>query len=218
MEKRSVNDIPVVSEFPEVFPDELPGLPPIREVEYKIELVPGTTPVAKAPDSLEQAFQTLKQLLCQALVLALPEGSEDFMVYCDASIAELECVLMQRDKIKQVQAQSLLDENLKTELMTNIKDQLTEDSRGLKTFKNRIWVHMLGDLRKLILNEAHKSRLTVHPGSTKVYNDLKPMYWWPTMKKDVAQLVKKCHICAQVKSEHQKPYGSLQQLKILEWK
>ncbi|XP_071694829.1 uncharacterized protein [Rutidosis leptorrhynchoides] len=48
-EKKALADIPVVSEFPEVFPDELPGLPPIREVEYKIELVPGATPVAKAP-------------------------------------------------------------------------------------------------------------------------------------------------------------------------
>ncbi|XP_071700365.1 uncharacterized protein [Rutidosis leptorrhynchoides] len=48
-EKKAIADILVVSEFPEVFPDELPGLPPIREVEYKIELVPGATPVAKAP-------------------------------------------------------------------------------------------------------------------------------------------------------------------------
>ncbi|XP_071714759.1 uncharacterized protein [Rutidosis leptorrhynchoides] len=48
-EKKYVSDIPIVSEFPEVFPDELPGLPPVREVEYKIELLPGSTPVAKAP-------------------------------------------------------------------------------------------------------------------------------------------------------------------------
>ncbi|XP_071714870.1 uncharacterized protein [Rutidosis leptorrhynchoides] len=48
-EKKMVYDIPVVSEFLEVFPDELPGLPPVREVEYKIELIPGTTLVAKAP-------------------------------------------------------------------------------------------------------------------------------------------------------------------------
>ncbi|XP_071742225.1 uncharacterized protein [Rutidosis leptorrhynchoides] len=48
-EKKTISDIPVVSEFPEVFPDELPGLPPVRDVEYKIELMPGTTPIAKAP-------------------------------------------------------------------------------------------------------------------------------------------------------------------------
>src|SRR5919202_4415189 len=48
-EKKALTDIPVVCDFAEVFPDELPGLPPVREVEYKIELVPGATPVAKAP-------------------------------------------------------------------------------------------------------------------------------------------------------------------------
>ena len=48
-EKKALTDIPVVCDFAEVFPDELPGLPPIREVEYKIELLPGATPVAKAP-------------------------------------------------------------------------------------------------------------------------------------------------------------------------
>ncbi|XP_071714285.1 uncharacterized protein [Rutidosis leptorrhynchoides] len=118
-EKKVVSDIPVVSEYPEVFPDELPGLPPIREVEYKIELMPGATPVAKAPYRLapseiremikdvsfqwgneqETAFQTLKSLLCQAPVLALPEGSDDFVVYCDASLSGLGCVLMQRDRV-----------------------------------------------------------------------------------------------------------------------
>ncbi|XP_071714872.1 uncharacterized protein [Rutidosis leptorrhynchoides] len=128
-EKKVVSDIPVVSEYPEVFPDELPGLPPIREVEHKIELMPGATPVAKSPYRLapseiremmsqiqelldrgkdvsfqwgneqETAFQTLKSLLCQAPMLALPEGFDDFVVYCDASLSGLGCVLMQRDRV-----------------------------------------------------------------------------------------------------------------------
>ncbi|XP_071713551.1 uncharacterized protein [Rutidosis leptorrhynchoides] len=192
-EKKSITDIPVVSEFPEVFSDELPGLPPVREVEYKIELVPGTNPVAKAPYSRKKTGETV--------IFMRTEIVSDLI-----------------EQIRQVQAQALLEEILKTELMTKIKDQLTDDSRGLMTFKNRIWVPMLGDLRKLILNEAHKLRLTVHPGGTKMYNDLKPMYWWPTMKKYVSQLVERCHVCAQVKAELKKPRGSLQQLKISEWK
>ncbi|XP_071733201.1 uncharacterized protein [Rutidosis leptorrhynchoides] len=62
-EKKVVSDIPVVSEYPEVFPDELPGLPPIREVEYKIELVPGATPVAKAPYRL--APSEIREMITQ---------------------------------------------------------------------------------------------------------------------------------------------------------
>ncbi|XP_071739868.1 uncharacterized protein [Rutidosis leptorrhynchoides] len=95
-ENKVVSDIPVVSEYPEVFSDELPGLPLIREVEYKIELVPGATPWG---NEQETAFQALKSLLCQAPVLALPEGSDNFVVYCDASLSVLGCILMQRDRV-----------------------------------------------------------------------------------------------------------------------
>ncbi|XP_071694389.1 uncharacterized protein [Rutidosis leptorrhynchoides] len=62
-EKKVVSDIPVVSEYPEVFPDEFPGLPPIREVEYKIELVPGATPVTKAPYRL--APSEIREMMSQ---------------------------------------------------------------------------------------------------------------------------------------------------------
>ncbi|XP_071699687.1 uncharacterized protein [Rutidosis leptorrhynchoides] len=62
-EKKVIDDIPIVLEFPEVFPDELPGLPPIREVEYKIELVPGATPVAKAPYRL--APSEIREMMSQ---------------------------------------------------------------------------------------------------------------------------------------------------------
>lgn len=102
--------------------------------------------------------------------------------------------------------------------MTKLKDHLEEDSRGLKTYRARIWVPLTGGHRDTILHEAHKSRLSIHPGSTKMYQDLKALYWWPTLKRDIATYVERCSICAQVKAEHQKPYGSLQQLEIPEWK
>ncbi|XP_071714817.1 uncharacterized protein [Rutidosis leptorrhynchoides] len=113
------------------------------------------------------------------------------------------------DRLKITQLEALRDEHLKSELMVKRKEELMNDSRGLKTYRERVWVSLLGGLRDLILNKAHKSRLSVHPGSTKMYHDLKVLYWWPTMKADMAQYVEKCHICAQVKVEHQKLYGSL---------
>ncbi|GJT73729.1 reverse transcriptase domain-containing protein [Tanacetum coccineum] len=82
MEKKSdekrLEDIPVVREFPEVFPEDLPGLPLVRQVEIQINLIPGG-------EDQEWAFKLLKQKLCEALILALPEGNKDFVVYCDAS-------------------------------------------------------------------------------------------------------------------------------------
>ncbi|XP_050217548.1 uncharacterized protein LOC126668385, partial [Mercurialis annua] len=73
-------------------------------------------------------------------------------------------------------------------------------------------------LRDQILEEAHKSAYSVHPGSTKMYHDLKGTYWWSGMKKDVAEYVSKCLTCQQVKLEHQRPFGYLQPLPIPEWK
>ena len=70
----------------------------------------------------------------------------------------------------------------------------------------------------MILNEAHNSRLSIHPGSTKMYNDLKQHYWWQGMKRDISNFVSKCLICQQVKAEHQVPSGLLQPIMIPEWK
>lgn len=60
--------------------------------------------------------------------------------------------------------------------MFKLKNQLDEDSRGLKIFQNCIWVPKTGNNRNLILDEAHKSKLLIHPGCTKMYLDLKPLY------------------------------------------
>ncbi|XP_071714570.1 uncharacterized protein [Rutidosis leptorrhynchoides] len=95
------------------------------------------------------------------------------------------------DRLKITQLKALHDEHLKSELMVKRRVELMNDSRGLKTYRERVWVPLLGGLWDLILNEAHKSRLSVHPGSTKMYHDLKVLYWWPTMKADIAQYVEK---------------------------
>ena len=68
------------------------------------------------------------------------------------------------------------------------------------------------------MDEAHKSKFSIHPGATKMYRDLRENYWWPGMKRDVAWYVERCLTCSMVKAEHQKPHGKLQPLEIPLWK
>ncbi|GKD63459.1 putative reverse transcriptase domain-containing protein [Tanacetum coccineum] len=80
--------------------------------------------------------------------------------------------------------------------------------------EDRSWVLCFGDLRTLIMHESHKSKYSIHPGSDKMYQDLKQLYWWPDMKANIATYVSKCLTCSKVKAEHQKPFGLLVQPEI----
>nr|GEY76258.1 retrotransposon protein, putative, Ty3-gypsy subclass [Tanacetum cinerariifolium] len=73
-------------------------------------------------------------------------------------------------------------------------------------------------LREALLTETDSSPFSVHPGSTKMYHDLKQHFWWSGMKRDVATFVSRCLICQQVKIEHQRASGLLQPLDIPVWK
>jgi hypothetical protein len=87
-----------------------------------------------------------------------------------------------------------------------------------KSAKDRICVPDIESLRETILKEAHDSDYSIHPGSTKMYQDLKRKYWWYGLKRDVAAHVAMCDVCQRVKAEHQRPVGLLHPLKIPEWK
>ncbi|GJS91940.1 putative reverse transcriptase domain-containing protein [Tanacetum coccineum] len=298
-------------------------------------------------DKQEAAFQLLKQKLCSAPILALPEGSEDFIAYCDASKKGLGAVLMQREKVisyasrqlkiheknytthdlelgavvfalkiwrhylygtkctvftdhkslqhildqkelnmrqrrwlellsdydcdiryhpgkanvvadalsrkerepplrvralvmtisldlpKQIlnaQTEARKPENIKSEdvggmLVENAKfpeaireQKLEPRADGTLCLNGRSWLPCYGDLRTVIMHESHKSKYSIHPGSDKMYQDMKKLYWWPNMKADIATYVNKCLTCAKVKAEHQRPSGLLVQPKIPEWK
>ncbi len=84
--------------------------------------------------------------------------------------------------------------------------------------KGRMCVPDDETLKKNILKEAHNNVYAIHPGSTKMFHDLKPYYWWPGMKKDIADYVTRCLTCQQVKAEHQVPSGLLQPINIPKWK
>ncbi|GJX51217.1 putative reverse transcriptase domain-containing protein [Tanacetum coccineum] len=214
----------------------------------------------------EEAFQTLKNNLCDASILSLPDGVKDFVVYCDTLNQGLGCVLMQRNKhifdqkelnmrqrrwielfsdyeceiryhpgkanvvddalsrkervkpkrvramaitiqsgvkgmIPAAQGEAFNQENVLAERLHGLNQQMERKGDGSLYFMDRIWVSLVGGVRTVIMDEAHKSRYSVHPGSDKMYYDLRDMYWWPGMKRDIATYVSECLTCAKVKAE-----------------
>ncbi|GJS75326.1 putative reverse transcriptase domain-containing protein [Tanacetum coccineum] len=225
--ERRIEHVPIVRDFPEVFPEELPGLPPMRQVEFHIELIPGAAPVARAPYRLAPAemkelAEQLKELsdkvvivfidniliysrdekeheehlktilemskkeelyakfskcefwihmvkflghvidssgihvdptkieakLCAAPILALPEASDDFVVYCDESIKGLGTVLMQRMKVIAYASR---------QLKVHEKNYTTHDLElGAVVFALKIWRHYLYGTKCVVFTD-HKS-------------------------------------------------------------
>ncbi|WVZ84072.1 hypothetical protein U9M48_031144 [Paspalum notatum var. saurae] len=94
----------------------------------------------------------------------------------------------------------------------------TLDDQGVLWFNNRLVVPKDMELRKKILDEAHTSVLTMHPGSNKMYQDLKQKFWWTRMKREIAKYVSECDVCKRVKADHLKPGGMLQPLNVPAWK
>ncbi|GJY37297.1 putative reverse transcriptase domain-containing protein [Tanacetum coccineum] len=152
-------------------------------------------------DKQETAFQPLKQKLCSASILALPEGSEDFIVYCDASIKGLGAVDA-KEKAKILEA-------LRTE-------KLEPRTDGTLCLNSRSWLPCYDDLRTVIMHESHKLKYSIHPGDKQeaVFYPSR----WPNMKADIATYVSKCLTCAKVKAEHQIQSGLLVQPETPQWK
>ena len=93
---------------------------------------------------------------------------------------------------------------------------ITQD--GMLVMKRGVSVPNVNDLRKTIMEKAHCSAYVMHPDSTKMYRTIKENYWWSSMKRDIVEFLSKCHVCQQVKAEHQKPAKTIQPFPILEWK
>nr|GEX05423.1 reverse transcriptase domain-containing protein [Tanacetum cinerariifolium] len=150
MEKKSdekrLEDIPVVREFLEVFPEDLPGLPPflghvinsqgIQVNPAKIEAVKNwaspTTPTEG--ENQESAFQLLKQKLCEAPILVLPEGNDDSVVYCDAS--------------HQAQTEAMKEENIKAENLPGMNKAFEVRPDGTRCIKNQSCLPLFDHLTK----------------------------------------------------------------------
>nr|GFB39398.1 DNA/RNA polymerases superfamily protein [Tanacetum cinerariifolium] len=97
-------------------------------------------------------------------------------------------------------------------------EKLEPHTDGTLCLNGMSWLLCYDDLRTVIMHESHTSKYSIHPGSDKMYQDMKKLYLWPNMKADIATYVRKCLTCAKVKAEHQKPSELLVQPKIPEWK
>ncbi|GJS13006.1 putative reverse transcriptase domain-containing protein [Tanacetum coccineum] len=202
-----LSDISVVREFEDVFPEDLSGLPSQRQVEFCMDLVPTVTPVAKSPIDLGP---WIARIVWAAIGVAR-QGKEKlyskFSKYefwlqevhflghvvnhngIHVDPSKIETAGM-REKIQAAQSEALKQENVLMENLHGLDQQM----------------------------EKKEGESFVHPRADKMYHDLRDMYWWPGMKRDIATYVSKCLTCSKVKAKHQRPSGLLQQPKIPEWK
>ncbi|GJS67641.1 putative reverse transcriptase domain-containing protein [Tanacetum coccineum] len=122
-------------------------------------------------------------------------------------------------QIRKAHEEAMKGKNVEAENLGRlIKPILEFCPDGTRCFGNRVWFPRFNGLRDLVMHESHNSKYFIHPGSDKMYQDLKLLYWWPNMKADIAMYVSKYLTYAKVKAEHQKPSRLLQQPEILVWK
>nr|GEV24041.1 putative reverse transcriptase domain-containing protein [Tanacetum cinerariifolium] len=159
---------------------------------------------------LELLQETLKDMLCDALILALPEGLDDFVVYYNAlnqgnanvvddALSRKEWMKLRRARamsrtihssikarILEVQREASKDINTLAEMLRPLENHFERTDDGRLYFVERIWMPAYGKLRTLIMDEAHATKYFKHPRTDKMYYDLRDLYRWPIMKKDNA--------------------------------
>ncbi|GKA14378.1 putative reverse transcriptase domain-containing protein [Tanacetum coccineum] len=121
-------------------------------------------------------------------------------------------------QILDAQVEARKEENYGTEDLCGMIKKLEPRADGTLGLNGRSLIPCQGNLRELIMNESHKLKYPIHPGSDEMYQDLKKLYWWPNMKAEISTYVSKYLTCAKVKAEYQKPFGLLVQPVIPVWK
>ena len=117
-------------------------------------------------------------------------------------VAALEIQSTLMDKIREAQKTAKEIVEIKERMSKGKAKGFREDEHDTLWFEDHVYVPNDQEIRKLILQEAHDSPYSIHPGNTKMYLDLKDSFWWTGMKKDIAEYVAVCDVCQRVKAEH----------------
>ncbi|GKA25150.1 putative reverse transcriptase domain-containing protein [Tanacetum coccineum] len=168
---------------------------------FEIDLMPiklGSFDVVIGMDWLSKYHA---RIICDEKVIHIPIDDETLIIRGD-----------------QTQTEALKEENIKAENLRGMDKAFEVRPDGTRCIKNRSWLPLFGNLRDLIMHESHKSKYSIHPGSDKMYQDLKKLYWWPNMKAIIAKYVGKCLTCSSVKARYVKTSGLLVQPEIPMWK
>jgi hypothetical protein len=136
----------------------------------------------------------------------------------NTEVIEMEVEATLEQDIRKGQHEDAKIQEIKEQIKEDKAPGFSIDDQGTLWYKKRICVPELKEIRESILREAHDSAYFIHPGSTKMYHDLKSRYWWYGMKRAIAEYVALCGNCHRVKAERQRPVGLLQPLKIPDWK
>ncbi|WVZ70878.1 hypothetical protein U9M48_019508 [Paspalum notatum var. saurae] len=189
----------------------------IKDYDLEVHYHPGKANVVadalsrKAHCNFIEARPTVRVLCCEIGNIEMPTALE----------AELYNLVLEptiKDQIIAAQKQDKGMSHIRDEINDKKKACFKLDEEGVLWFKNRLVVPKDMELRKKILDEAHTSMFTLHPGSNKMYQDLKQKFWWTRMKREIAKYVSECDVCKRVKADHLKPGGMLQPLNIPAWK
>nr|GEV74901.1 putative reverse transcriptase domain, ribonuclease H-like domain, aspartic peptidase domain protein [Tanacetum cinerariifolium] len=187
----------------------------LRLTGYYRRFIEGFSKIAKSMTKLTQknvkfdwgekeeaAFQLIKQKLCSAPIWPCLKDQKTSLF-----------IAMLRIRTEALKPENLSAEDVGGMLRKDLpKEKLEPRADRTLCLNNRSWVPCFGDLGTLIMHESHKSKYSIHPGSDKMYQDLRQLYWWPNMKANIATYVSKCLTCSKVKAEHQTPSGLLEKI------
>jgi len=172
-------------------------------------------------DALRRKIIHIAHLMIKEVELL--EKFRDMKLHVELESEFIRCsnLTISSDFLDSIRDRQLLDVSL-----NKVREQLgSEEAKdfalgndGILRFQGRVCIPDDTEVNRLILEEWHKSRLSLHPGMTEMYQDLKETFWWQGMKKDVAKFVSTYLTCQKAKMEHQRPGGILHPLEIPVWK